>query len=140
DHGELALYEVDRRFRQGWPALSVQPVLCDVRDRARVDQVIAAERPDLVFHAAALKHVPIVEEHPCEGVLTNVGGTVALAEACRSHGVAGMVLISTDKAVNPVSVLGASKRLAEICCQALDAAEPERAGADGEPTRLVTVR
>jgi FlaA1/EpsC-like NDP-sugar epimerase len=139
DNGELALYEADRRFRRRWPDVSVQPVLCDVRDRTRVDQVIAAERPDLVFHAAALKHVPIVEEHPCEGVLTNVVGTVAVAEACRAHGVAGMVLISTDKAVNPVSVLGASKRLAETCCQALDQAEPERGGAKGA-TRLVTVR
>jgi O-antigen biosynthesis protein WbqV len=141
DHGELALYGVDRRFRQRWPALSVQPVLCDVRDRARVDQVISAERPDLVFHAAALKHVPIVEDHPCEGVLTNVIGTVAVAEACRAHGVAGMVLISTDKAVAPASVLGASKRLAEICCQALDDAEPERLGPGApRPTRLLTVR
>ncbi|MBX6323980.1 MAG: polysaccharide biosynthesis protein, partial [Rhodospirillaceae bacterium] len=137
DHGELALYEADRAVRQGWPGLSVQAVLCDVRDRLRVEQTLAAERPDLVFHAAALKHVPIVEEHPCEGVLTNVLGTVAVAEACRAHGVAGMVLISTDKAVNPVSVLGASKRLAELCCQALDGAEPERGEA---ATRLVTVR
>ncbi len=137
DNGELALYEADRAARERWPDLSLRAVLCDVRDTARVEQAVAAERPDLVFHAAALKHVPIVEEHPCEGVLTNVVGTVAVAEACLAQGVAGMVLISTDKAVNPVSVLGASKRLAELCCQALDAAEPERGEA---PTRFLTVR
>jgi O-antigen biosynthesis protein WbqV len=138
EHSELALYEIDRRFRSRWPKLSVRPVLCDVRDRARVDEVIRMEQPDLVFHAAALKHVPLVEANACEGVLTNVIGTVRVAEACRAHGVAGMVLISTDKAVNPVSILGASKRLAEICCQALDA-EPQR-GAGEAPTRLVAVR
>jgi O-antigen biosynthesis protein WbqV len=134
DNSELALYEVDRRQRAASPELSVAAALCDVRDKARLDQVIAAERPDLVFHAAALKHVPIVEDHPCEGVLTNVIGTVNLADACRIHGVAAMVLISTDKAVEPASVLGASKRLAELCCQALDAA------GNGHGTRFVTVR
>lgn len=134
DNSEVALYEIDRQVRGDRPDLSVAAVLCDVRDRTRVEQVIAAERPDLVFHAAALKHVPIVEEHPCEGVLTNVIGTANLADACRTHGVAGMVLISTDKAVEPISVLGASKRLAEIYCQALDAA------GNGHGTRFMTVR
>ena len=102
----------------------------------RIEEIIAAERPELVFHAAALKHVPMVEANPVEGVLTNVLGTRHVAEACRAHGVRAMVMISTDKAVNPANVMGASKRLAESICQALDIVESRKA--DG--TRFVTVR
>jgi len=92
-----------------------------VRDSARIMAVIAEEQPELVFHAAALKHVPVVETHPVEGVLTNVVGTRNVAEACKATGVGTMVLISTDKAVNPSSIMGATKRLAEGCCQMLNA-------------------
>jgi O-antigen biosynthesis protein WbqV len=108
----------------------------DVRDRRRVDEVMAAERPELVFHAAALKHVPIVEANPCEGILTNVLGTRHVADACRAYGVDAMVMISTDKAVNPTNVMGATKRLAESICQALDLVESRRP----HGTRFVTVR
>ena len=108
----------------------------DVRDRGRIEQIIAEERPELVFHAAALKHVPMVEANPVEGVLTNVLGTRHVAEACRAHGVHAMVMISTDKAVNPTNVMGASKRLAESICQALDIVESRKANG----TRFVTVR
>jgi FlaA1/EpsC-like NDP-sugar epimerase len=84
--------------------------------------IFAAERPELVFHAAALKHVPMVELHPGEGILTNVVGTRNVADAAAAHDVLAMVQVSTDKAVKPTSVMGASKRLAEFYCQSLDLA------------------
>jgi len=136
DNGEYPLYTIDREILEAYPELPRQSVIGDVRERARIDEVIAESRPELVFHAAALKHVPIVEAHPIEGVATNALGTRNVAEACRAHGVAAMVLISTDKAVNPANVMGASKRVAEMTCQALDLAEAQRA----EGTRYVTVR
>jgi O-antigen biosynthesis protein WbqV len=108
-----------------------------VRDRSRVEAVMAAEAPELVFHAAALKHVPMVELNPIEGVLTNVIGSRNVAEAARTHGAALAVMISTDKAVNPASVMGATKRLAESICQALDLQEARR---PTSRTRFVTVR
>jgi FlaA1/EpsC-like NDP-sugar epimerase len=136
DNSEYALYSIDRELEERHSAQPRAAVIGDVRDKSRVEQVIAAERPELVFHAAALKHVPMVEANPVEGVLTNVLGTRHVAEACRAHGVRAMVMISTDKAVNPASVMGATKRLAESICQALDIVESRRASG----TRFVTVR
>jgi FlaA1/EpsC-like NDP-sugar epimerase len=136
DSSEYALYSIDREIMEAYPPLSRLAVIGDVRDAARIDEVIAAERPELVFHAAALKHVPIVEANPIEGVLTNALGTRTVAAACSSHGVGTMVLISTDKAVNPTNVMGASKRVAEMACQALDLAAAREPGG----TRYVTVR
>ncbi len=121
DHSEYALYSIDLEISERKPNLWRRSILADVRERARIMAVIAEERPELVFHAAALKHVPVVETHPVEGVLTNVVGTRNVAEACKAAGVSAMVLISTDKAVNPSSVMGATKRLAECCCQLLNA-------------------
>ncbi len=132
---EFNLYQIDREVMERWPALPRHALLGDVRDARRLAECFQARRPELVFHAAALKHVPLVEENPLEGLLTNVVGTRQVAEACRANGVDAMVLISTDKAVNPSSVMGASKRLAEGWCQALDLAERRRGG-----TRYVTVR
>jgi O-antigen biosynthesis protein WbqV len=106
--------------------------------------VFESLRPELVFHAAALKHVPIVEDNPLEGLLTNAAGTRHVADAARAVAAQAMVLISTDKAVNPTSVMGASKRLAEMYCQALDIearAHPRDASrTTGQGMRCITVR
>jgi FlaA1/EpsC-like NDP-sugar epimerase len=136
DNSEFNLYSIDLELAERQPGIERVAILADVRDGERVASLIAAERPAIVFHAAALKHVPMVESHPAEGILTNVIGTRHIADACRTCGVATMVLISTDKAVNPSSVMGASKRLAESWCQALDTEERTRGGG----TRFVTVR
>jgi O-antigen biosynthesis protein WbqV len=136
DHGEFLLYEIDLELREKHPDVPRRAVLADVRDEARIRRLFEDIKPELVFHAAALKHVPMVENDPLEGVLTNAFGTRVVAEAARSIGTAAMVFISTDKAVNPTSVMGASKRLAEMYCQALDReARHGRAG-----MRCITVR
>lgn len=135
DSSEYHLYQIDLEVGEKHPALPRRAFIADVRDRARLDSLMAETRPELVFHAAALKHVPLVEINPFEGLMTNVIGTANVAEACRAAGVAVMVLISSDKAVNPTNVMGATKRIAEQVCQSLDL---ER-GADGG-TRFVTVR
>jgi FlaA1/EpsC-like NDP-sugar epimerase len=142
DNSEFLLYAIDGELRERWPGLAVHPLLADVRDRCRVDAVIAGEQPQIVFHAAALKHVPMVEANPLEGVLTNVIGSRNVAEAARACGVALAVMISTDKAVDPASVMGATKRLAEAICQALDLHEGSRPRRPGTKpgTRVVTVR
>ena len=135
DSSEYHLYQIDLEVGEKHPTLARRAVIADVRDRARLDSLMAETRPELVFHAAALKHVPLVEINPFEGLMTNVVGTANVAEACRAAGVAVMVLISSDKAVNPTNVMGATKRIAEQVCQSLDL----RRGADGD-TRFVTVR
>jgi O-antigen biosynthesis protein WbqV len=135
DASEFALYSIDMEIAEHHPSLARGTVLADVRDRERIQRIVTEEKPDLVFHAAALKHVPMVEMHPLEGLLTNAIGTRNVADACRTANVAAMVMISTDKAVNPSSLMGATKRLAECYCQALNIA---RGANDG--TRFVTVR
>jgi len=136
DHGEFALYEIDLELRERHPEVARRAVLADIRDEARMRRLVEEIRPELVFHAAALKHVPMVENDPLEGLLTNALGTRIVADAARAAGCRAMVFISTDKAVNPTSVMGASKRLAEMYCQALDMAA--RSGEGG--MRCVTVR
>ncbi|CAN7382071.1 nucleoside-diphosphate sugar epimerase/dehydratase [Phenylobacterium sp. LjRoot219] len=113
DYSETALFEIERELSETFPRGSYRALLCDVRNAARLESLFREEQPDLVFHAAALKHVSMVEQHPCEGVLTNVIGTWNVAEAARACGARQMVLISTDKAVDPTNVMGATKRLAE---------------------------
>ncbi|MEZ5670000.1 MAG: nucleoside-diphosphate sugar epimerase/dehydratase [Alphaproteobacteria bacterium] len=139
DASEYNLYAIDRDMQEQAPALPRDAALADVRDRGRMAAVFAAARPELVFHAAALKHVPLVEANPGEGALTNVVGTRIVADLCVEHRVDAMVQISTDKAVNPVSVMGATKRLAEAYAQARDIAGAATDGAARRP-RFVTVR
>jgi FlaA1/EpsC-like NDP-sugar epimerase len=136
DNGEFALWQIDLELAERHPAVPRRAVIADIRDEARLRAVMAELRPDLVFHAAALKHVPMVEANRTEGLLTNAAGTRHVADAARAAGAQAMVLISTDKAVNPSSVMGASKRLAEMYCQGLDMA----ARRSGQGMRCITVR
>jgi O-antigen biosynthesis protein WbqV len=136
DHCEFNLYTIDMEMQENFPDLPRHSVLCSIRQRECLMQAFAAHRPDLVFHAAALKHVPLVENNPCAGVLTNVIGTRNVADAALAYQVRAMVQVSTDKAVNPVGIMGATKRLGELYCQALDLAGQRRANAP----RFMTVR
>ncbi len=129
--GEYALYQVEQEFHASHPDLSIACVIGDVKDTFRMGEVMASHRPDVVFHAAAYKHVPLMEENALQALRNNVLGTYVTARAARAAGVGKFVLISTDKAVNPTNVMGASKRLAEMVCQALQAP-------DG--TRFISVR
>ncbi|MBN9251598.1 MAG: polysaccharide biosynthesis protein, partial [Mesorhizobium sp.] len=120
DSSEFHLYKLDMEIRENYPKLNVVTALVNVRDRGRVASVFARFRPKLVFHAAALKHVPMVENNAIEGIKTNLLGTRNVADAAVRQGVEHFVMISTDKAVNPTNVMGATKRAAEAYCQALD--------------------
>jgi FlaA1/EpsC-like NDP-sugar epimerase len=135
DNGEYNLYRIDMEMSEKYADLSREAVLGDVRDTARLAQVFATETPDIVFHAAAFKHVPLNERNPNEAALTNCIGTWNVAEACRAQGIGTMVQISTDKAVNPTNVMGATKRIAEMVCQSLNLARTSETD-----TRFVTVR
>lgn len=136
DHSEFNLYDIEQSLLRSAPTLSHTAVLADVRDRHRIERVFRQTQPNVVFHAAALKHVPMVERDPAEGILTNVIGTQNVADAARTTGVQAMVLISSDKAVNPTNVMGAAKRLAEYYCQANDLDEAQGANR----CRFMTVR
>jgi O-antigen biosynthesis protein WbqV len=136
DNSEFQLYSIDLEIATNHPDLPRSAVICDVRDRKRLDEIMAVETPAMVFHAAALKHVPMVEANPCEGILTNVIGSRNVANACVKAKAEMMVQVSTDKAVNPTSIMGASKRLAESYCQSLGLST----GIRRMPTQFVTVR
>ncbi|MEQ9491425.1 MAG: nucleoside-diphosphate sugar epimerase/dehydratase [Alphaproteobacteria bacterium] len=134
DISEFLLYEIDSEIAAIGPEIERETILGDVKDRDRIESAFADFRPDIVFHAAALKHVPMVEANPMEGILTNVVGTRVVADACRAAQVGCMVQISTDKAVNPTNLMGATKRLAEAYIQAQDMKN------NGNGTRFVAVR
>ena len=128
---ENALFEIHRELTSDYPQVPIEPRIADVCDASRMEQLFAETKPELVLHAAAHKHVPMMEWNPGEAVKNNVGGTRVLADLADRHGVQRFVLVSTDKAVNPTSVMGATKRVAEIYLQSLSLRSS---------TRFVTVR
>ena len=117
---EYNLYRIDMELRKQYPELHLQTVLGDIRDQERLERVFTQMRPTIVFHAAAYKHVPMVELNPGVGTQMNIVGTQILADTAARYGVNKFIMISTDKAVNPTNVMGASKRIAEIYCQNLN--------------------
>jgi FlaA1/EpsC-like NDP-sugar epimerase len=124
---EYALYGIEQEFLNAAPKVAISPIIGDVRDPTRVRAVLSRFKPTVVFHAAAYKHVPLMEvDNAWEATQNNVLGTLILARAARDHGAEKFVLISTDKAVNPTNVMGATKRLSEAVCEALQAAGPTR--------------
>lgn len=132
DSSEHNIYMLDKELRADHPKLSIITHIVNVRDVQRVNSVFEQFKPNVVFHAAALKHVPLVEHNICEGIKTNVLGTRNVANAAQRNGASTFVMISTDKAVNPTNVMGATKRAAEAYCQTLDLA--------GQQTSFKTVR
>ncbi|MBU6461532.1 MAG: polysaccharide biosynthesis protein [Bradyrhizobium sp.] len=120
EHSEPALYAVTEALMARETSAVIEGRIADIRDRERVMRLMIEFQPDIVFHAAALKHVPILERDWSEGVKTNIFGSVNVADAALAAGAKAMVMISTDKAIEPVSMLGLTKRFAEMYCQALD--------------------
>src|SRR5688572_25727148 len=120
ERAENALFEIDRELRQQWVGADVRPCVADVCDVRRISEIFDGERPDVVFHAAAHKHVPMMESNPGEAVKNNVFGTKVVADAAVAAGCDAFVMVSTDKAVNPTNVMGATKRCAELYVQSLN--------------------
>ncbi|NIA21473.1 MAG: SDR family NAD(P)-dependent oxidoreductase [Anaerolineaceae bacterium] len=134
EQAENALFFIERELRAKFPDTDMRPVVCDVYDADRLKDVFERYKPDVVFHAAAHKHVPLMEQNPCEAIKNNIFGTRNMADMCLQYKVGSMVMISTDKAVNPTSVMGCTKRIAEMYCQWLNTS------GRSQGTRFVTVR
>ena len=140
ENSELALYAAQETLATKQSQTRIEGRLADIRDRERITRLLKDFKPDIVFHAAALKHVPLLEQDWGEGIKTNVFGSVNVADAAVEAGAAAMVMISTDKAIEPVSVLGATKRFAEMYCQALDVEFARQGDRDRAGTRFISVR
>jgi len=119
-HGENSIYDIELELRRTAPAIPLVPVIADIRDKKRIQDIFALHRPDVVFHAAAHKHVPLMESNPLEAVKNNIFGTYHVAEAASQYGTERFVMISTDKAVNPTSIMGVTKRIAEMIIQSMN--------------------
>ena len=117
---ENSAYDIQMELRRVYPELNLQVLIGSVRNTRRVDDVVGKYKPDLIFHAAAHKHVPLMEDSPNEAIKNNVFGTYKMAKAAAKYGVKRFVLISTDKAVNPTNIMGASKRLCEMVVQMMN--------------------
>ncbi len=133
DHAESPLHDIQLEIEDRYPEINIEIVLLDVCNYNRMFKLFTVCRPEVVFHAAAYKHVPLIENNPFEGISVNVGGTKIVADLSMQFEVDKFVMISTDKAVNPTNVMGASKRLAEIYIQSLN-------GIPGNKTRFITTR
>jgi FlaA1/EpsC-like NDP-sugar epimerase len=118
--GENSIYDIHKELLRDFPYLKITPVIADIQDAPRINHIFAVHKPHVVFHAAAHKHVPLMEQNPTEALKNNVFGTQNVAEAAHTHKAERFVLVSTDKAVNPTSVMGASKRLAELVVQSIN--------------------
>lgn len=140
ENSEPALYAVTEALAAHGTGAAIEGRIADIRDRERVMRLMAEFKPDIVFHAAALKHVPILERDWSEGVKTNIFGSINVADAALAAGAEAMVMISTDKAIEPVSMLGLTKRFAEMYCQALDHDLAAGSGGAKPPMRLISVR
>ena len=138
DNAESPTHNIRLELSERFPALDFEPVIGDVRSIERLDYVFRTYRPQIVFHAAAYKHVPLMEENPCEAIKVNLGGSRHVSDKCLEYGVEQMVMISTDKAVNPTNIMGCTKRLAEIYVQSLGVALEK--GVIKGVTRFVTTR
>ena len=138
DNAETPMHNIRLELEERFPELEFTPVIGDVRQPARLDFAFRKYKPQVVFHAAAYKHVPLMEENPCEAVFVNVAGSRNVADKCIEYGVEKMVMISTDKAVNPTNIMGCTKRLAEIYVQALGLAIEQ--GTVKGKTKFVTTR
>ena len=138
DSAETPLHNVRLEFEKNYPDIDFIPVIGDVRVKERVRMVFENYHPQVVFHAAAYKHVPLMEENPCEAVLVNVTGSRQVADMAVEYGAEKMIMVSTDKAVNPTNVMGCSKRLAEIYVQSLGCAIRE--GKVQGRTKFITTR
>lgn len=141
DRFENALFEIDRELRERWVGADLVPAVADITDQTRIENLFAAHQPDVIFHAAAHKHVPMMEANPGEAIKNNVLGTRIVADAALRHRAHAFVLISTDKAVNPTSVMGASKRCAELYIQSLNDRHASLGSQQQAPsTRFLAVR
>ena len=138
DNAETPMHNIRLELEEKFPQLKFSPIVGDVRLPARLDYVFRKWRPQIVFHAAAYKHVPLMEENPCEAVLVNVAGSRNVADKCIEYDVEKMVMVSTDKAVNPTNIMGCTKRLAEIYVQSLGLAI--ESGKKAGRTKFVTTR
>ncbi|MBA7552768.1 UDP-N-acetyl-alpha-D-glucosamine C6 dehydratase [subsurface metagenome] len=137
DHSEYGLFHVDLELKEKWPGLEIELVVADIRDREKMDKIFKKLKPEVVFHAAAYKHVPMMEYHPDEAISSNIIGTKNVGELAHKYGVERMVMISTDKAINPTSVMGASKRVAEMIVKDLG---NRKIGAKESKTKFIAVR
>ena len=138
DNAETPMHHLRLEFDENFPEVEYVPIIGDVRLPARLDYAFRKYRPQVVFHAAAYKHVPLMEENPCEAVLVNVAGSRNVADKCLEYDVEKMVMVSTDKAVNPTNIMGCTKRLAEIYVQSMGLAMEQ--GKKAGRTKFVTTR